>query len=260
MEEIRQIIELISKNYKLTERENKLIEYALSYPLNYPRVAKIVEMSIRNKLDKMTVLCFVIYQLIKNHPDQEEKVWENLSKEEKTMVADFKSIQNINQLTASEEVEDIKKLFLVMGKDLRVVMLKLFGVYYDISILNNPLSEEQKRFVMQVKEIHVPLSERLGLDNLKQAMNDNVVRLEYPEEYQRLKIAIESKQEENSKQLEITKSKIEALLKELNIKGEIQSRIKRVSSIFNKLHNKQLSLDQIYDILAMRVIVDSVEE
>jgi len=183
-----------------------------------------------------------------------------LTKDEKVLLADFQSISNINQLTTSEEVEDIKKMFLVMGKDLRVVMLKLFGVFYDISVLTLPLSQEQMGFVKQVKEIHVPLSERLGLDNLKQLMNDNVVRLEHPDEYNRLKIAIESKQEENAKQLELTKRKIENLLKELNIKGEIHSRIKKVSSIFNKLHNKQLTLDQIYDILAMRVIVESVEE
>ncbi|MBQ8908967.1 MAG: bifunctional (p)ppGpp synthetase/guanosine-3',5'-bis(diphosphate) 3'-pyrophosphohydrolase [Clostridia bacterium] len=261
MEEIaNRINKMIAENYQLTEREEKLAQYALSFSLNFPRIEKMIERSIDIKLDKTTIVCFLVYQLIKMNPEQEEKVVAKLNKEEQVLVTDFKSIKNINELTTSEEVEDIKKLFLVMGKDLRVVILKLFGVYYDVSILNNPLTEEEKGFVKQVKEIHMPLSERLGLDNLKQAMNDNVVRLEHPEEFERLTLAIESKREENIKQLEITKAKIENVLKELNIKGEIQSRIKRVSSIFNKLHNKQLSLDQIYDILAMRVIVQTVEE
>ena len=230
--EIKQIVEMIFNNYQLTDRERDLVDHSLSFPLNFARIGKIIELSINNKMDKTTIICFLVYQLIKSVPDQID-ICEKLEKDERVLLSDFQSISNINQLTTSEEVEDIKKLFLVMGKDLRVVMLKLFGVYYDISVLNLPLTQEQKGFVNQVKEIHVPLSERLGLDYLKQLMNDNVVRLEHPEEYHRLKIAIESKQEENAKQLELTKSKIENLLKELNIKGEIHSRIKKVSSIFN---------------------------
>lgn len=258
-EKANEIFSLIASSYQLEEKEEKILLQALSYPLDFSRIGKMIELSINSKLDKNTIIAFVVYQLAKFHSEEADKLIALLSQDAKDMVVDFKSIRNINSLTASEDVEDIKRLFLVMGKDIRVVMLKLFGVYYDISILNLPLTEEQKNFVQQVKEIHVPLSERLGLDSLKQAMNDNVVRLEYPEEYERLKQAIESKQKEHSQQLAITKKKIEGLLKDLNIKGEIHSRVKRISSIFNKLHNKQLSLDQIYDILAMRVIVENVE-
>ncbi|MBP3345193.1 MAG: bifunctional (p)ppGpp synthetase/guanosine-3',5'-bis(diphosphate) 3'-pyrophosphohydrolase [Clostridia bacterium] len=260
LNEAKQIFDLISQNAKLSEKENVLLDKALSYPLNFPRIEKIIELSVKNKLDKTTFVAFVIYQLYKVFPNEADALCEEVDDETKNMIADFKMIQDINRLTASEEVEDIKRMFLVMGKDLRVVIVKLFGVYYDVSILSLPLDQWQTTFLKQVKEIHVPLAERLGLDTLKQVMNDNVVRLEHPVEYERLKIAIESKAQEHQEQLALTKTKIEEILKELNINGEIHSRIKRISSIFNKLHNKQLSLDQVYDILAMRVIVNSVEE
>jgi GTP pyrophosphokinase len=259
-EKAKHIIELIKQNFQFSEEKISLIEKMLENDINYSRAEKIIEFIIRLKLDKSSLLAFINYQLYKVKPDLADEIAKNFDKGAQDMIADFKTIKDINQLTRSEEIEDIKRMFIVMGKDLRVVIIKLFGVYYDISILRLPLSPEQLDFVKQVKEIHVPLSERLGLDKLKQGLYDNVIRLEYPEEYERLKKTIENEKEENLHQLEITKNKISEILSELKIEGEIESRIKHISSIFNKLHNKQLELEQIYDILAMRVIVNTVEE
>ncbi len=256
----RQIISLLKNNFNFDENELNIVEKILTFDLNYSRISVIVELIVKTKLDKSSVLSFLTYQLYKVLPDEADKISSKMSKEVQDMINNFKTIKDINRLTASDEIEDIKRIFLVMGKDLRVVIIKLFGIYYDISILNNPLNESQKLFVRQVRDIHVPLSERLGLDKLKQILYDNVIRLEYPDEYLRLKSAIESKEEENRKQLELTKDKLQEILNDLKINGTIMSRIKHISSIFNKLHNKNLELSQIYDILAMRVIVGSVEE
>ena len=259
-ERVKQIKEIIKTNFKLTQEELSLVEEILSYDINYPRIKTISELIIKNKLDKSSILSFLSYQLYKVQPEKADELALKLNSEVREMISDFKTIKDINKLTQSEEIEDVKRMFLVLGKDLRVVMIKLFGVYYDISVLENPLSSSENLFLKQVKEIHVPLSERLGLDKLKQLLNDNVVRLEFPEEYYKLKETIESKRDENQKQLDITKSRIESILKDLKIEGKIESRIKHISSIFNKLHNKQTELSQIYDILAMRVIVNTAEE
>lgn len=257
---LKEIKEILSSNYSFSKEETDLINKMLEFDINFQRVKVILELIVLNKLDKSSVLAFLNYQLFKVEPDEADKIALEFNEEERAMIEDFKTIKDINQLTQSEEVEDIRRMFIVMSNDLRVVIIKLFGVYYDISILNNPISEEQSSFIRQVKEIHVPLAERLGLDNLKQRLYDHVVRIEHSEEYERLRKAIEAKQEENQKQLELAKEKISKMLTQLGIKGEIVSRIKHISSIFNKLHNKNLTLDQIYDILAMRVIVSTVEE
>ncbi len=255
-----QITSLLEKSYTFDENENGIIKEIFSGNMNFPRIKCIAELIINMKLDKTSMFAFLVYQYYKVEPQKAEILLDRLTKEEQEIVYDFKMIKDLNQLTPSEEIEDIKRLFLVMGKDLRVVIIKLFGIFYDISILNNPLDDAQKSFIKQVRDIHVPLSERLGLDKLKQMLYDNVIRLEYPEEYNRLKIAVESKEEENSKQLMITKAKLQAIIDDLKIDGQIMSRIKHISSIFNKLHNRNLELSQIYDILAMRVIVNTVEE
>lgn len=250
----------IYETFLFSEEEKSIIDKVLSCDLNFDRIYKIISLIIEMKLDKSSCLSFLVYQFYKIKNLDGDELSKKLSPEEQEMYKDFKSIKDISRLTRSEEIEDIKRMFIVMSRDLRIVIIKLFGIYYDISILNNPLTDEQKSFVKQVKDIHVPLSERLGLDKLKQNLYDNVIRIEHPNEYERLKRTIESEQEENSKQLELTKSKIQKILDDMKINGEIQSRIKHISSIFNKLHNKNLSINQIYDILAMRVIVNNIEE
>ena len=257
---INQLKEKINNNFKLTTKDKTIIDKILAYELNYDRLNVITNLIIDIKLDKASLIAFLCYQLYKVCPDEADKLSNNLSKEEKAMVEDYKTVKDINQLTLSEEIEDIRRMFLVMSHDMRVVMIKLAGIYYDISVLNLPLNENQWNFIKQVEEVHMPLAERLGLDQLKQNLYDNVIRLKYPEEYNNLKETVENKREENEQQLKITKAKLQTILNDLKINGEIVSRIKHVSSIFNKLHNKKLTLDQIYDILAMRVIVDTVEE
>ncbi len=252
--------EKISKNFKLNERDNEIIDEVLRHDLNFDRINVITKLIIDTRLDKSSLIAFLCYQLYKVYKQDGEALEAKLNEEERAMVEDYKTIKDINQLTLSEEIEDIRRMFLVMSNDMRVVIIKLCGIYYDISKLNLPLDENEWHFVKQVEDIHVPLAERLGLDKLKQNLYDNVIRLEHPSEYNRLKNTIESKRYENEEQLKITKQKIQSILDDLKINGEIVCRIKHVSSIFNKLHNKRLTLDQIYDILAMRVIVDTVEE
>ena len=257
---LARIKNIINSNYKFNEKEKETIDDILKHDLNYDRMLVILKFIVDLKLDKSSVLAFLCYQLYKSYPEDGENICLKLNDEQQKIVNDFKTIKDLNQLTLSEEIEDIRRMFIVMSNDMRVVIIKLAGIYYDISKMELPLDENNWRFVRQVRDIHVPLAERLGLDDLKQNLYDNVIRLEHPKEYNQLKEIIESKREENEKQLKITKEKIQNILDDLKIKGEIISRIKHISSIFNKLYNKRVSLDQIYDILAMRVIVDTVEE
>lgn len=257
---IDQIKENISSQMKLTQADKSVIDEILCEEMNLDRAKVVSDMILKMKLDKNSVIAFLTYQLFKVNEEKANQIEAKLNDDCKEMIETYKVIKDINQLTLSEEIEDIKRMFIAMSKDMRVVFIKLAGIYYDISVLSLPLDEKQRRFVQQVKEIHVPLAERLGFDSLKQDLADHVLRLLDPNEYERLREAVSSKYEENEKQLALTKQKIQKILDELKIKGEIVSRQKHISSIYNKLHSKNLRLNQIYDIIAMRVIVNTVEE
>ncbi len=250
----------IFSHVKLNINDKKLVNEMLCEEMNLERVDVITDMIISMKLDKDSVIAFLAYQLYKVDENKANEIEKKLNQDSIEMLEAYKIIKDISQLTLSEEIEDIKRMFIAMSKDMRVVYIKLAGIFYDISVLKLPLSEREKSFVKQVEEIHVPLAERLGFDRLKQDLADNVIRLLHPEEYKRLEETVASKYEENEKQLALTKSKIQKILDDLNIKGEIVTRQKHISSIYNKLHSKNLRINQIYDIIAMRVIVDTVEE
>ncbi len=257
---IEEIKQKITSYLVLSSKDNKILNELLQPSLNLARCNGIIDSLINLKLDKPSFMSFLCYQLYKVDEGLSLKIEQSLTSEEKKMVETFKLIKDINKITQSDEADDIRNMFLAISKDVRVVLIKLAGILYDISKLNPPLDNDDKRFVSQVREIHVPLSERLGLDYLKLGMDDNVIRLEHTEEYNALKQTLDLKKSENDAQLELTKSKIFEALQELNIKGEIYTRQKHISSIFKKLHNKNLSFDQIYDLVAMRVIVETVEE
>lgn len=250
----------IFSHVKLNINDKKLVNEMICEEMNLERVDVITDMIISMKLDKDSVIAFLAYQLYKVDENKANEIEKKLNQDSIEMLEAYKIIKDISQLTLSEEIEDIKRMFIAMSKDMRVVYIKLAGIFYDISVLKLPLSEREKSFVKQVEEIHVPLAERLGFDRLKQDLADNVIRLLHPEEYKRLEETVASKYEENEKQLALTKSKIQKILDDLNIKGEIATRQKHISSIYNKLHSKNLRINQIYDIIAMRVIVDTVEE
>ena len=257
---INKILDKITSSIEISEKDLALIKDILCEEMNLPRCYSILDFIFEMRLDKNSAVAFLLYQLYKVKPERAEKLKEEINSEENSMYETYKQIRDISDLTLSEDVEDIKNMFLALSKDIRVVVIKLAGILYDIKHINPPLSESQKKFITQVRDIHVPLSERLGFDKLKLALDDNVIRLEDPIGYKTLADNLEEKKEENEKQLELTKSRIQDILVDLGIKGEIQYRVKHISSIYKKLNAQKKRLTQIYDLLAMRVIVNTVEE
>lgn len=254
------IIEKIQKKFKLLDKDKTLLDRLLDERLDFDRISEILDFIIELKLDKSAVIGFLIYQLHKIDKASAESLQNQLTSDEKVIYSGFKSLKDMRYLTKAEEADDIRRLFIGLGKDLRVVVIKLAGILYDVKHLQTPLSKIDADFVSNVKEVFAPLAERLGLSEMKSVMEDYCFKYQNPEMYNSLIESLEKTQEENEKQIEITTKRLRAILHELGIKGEIQARQKHVSSIFRKLKMKNVTLAQIYDLIAMRVLVRTVEE
>ena len=254
------IIEKIQKKFKLLDKDKTLLDRLLDERLDFDRISEILDFIIELKLDKSAVIGFLIYQLHKVDKASAESLQNQLTSDEKVIYSGFKSLKDMRYLTKAEEADDIRRLFIGLGKDLRVVVIKLAGILYDVKHLQTPLSKIDADFVSNVKEVFAPLAERLGLSEMKSVMEDYCFKYQNPEMYNSLIESLEKTREENEKQIEITTKRLRAILHELGIKGEIQARQKHVSSIFRKLKMKNVTLAQIYDLIAMRVLVRTVEE
>ena len=111
-----------------------------------------------------------------------------------------------------------------------------------------------------VKEIYAPLSARLSLNELKNKMEDAAFKFFEPAMYEKLSLDERLNKEERKEQVKIIIEKIQKALTEMGIKGKVYGREKHLASVYNKLKQKQLTLGQIYDLMAVRVIVDTIEE
>lgn len=251
---------MIFKNFNLDSKEKEIVEKIVCEKMDLKRCDGIIKTMLSLRLANDSLLSFLCYQLYKVEPEKADLISKELRDDAFEMFETFKIIKDITQLAKSEEAEDIRNMFLALSKDLRVVIIKLSGIMFDIEKLTPPLNTSQKSFVKNVRNIFAPLCERLGLGKMKSNMEDHCLRNEKPKVFNELSSNIVLKKEDNQKQILITKAKLEEMLKELKIEGEIQFRQKHISSVFKKLQVKKVNLGQIYDLIAMRVLVESVDD
>ncbi len=254
------LIEKVLKNYKLQEKDKALIERLVDEEMDIPRCEEILDFIIELKLDKSSIIGFLGYQLFKVKPETADELSKSFTKDELSIYNGFKNLKDIRYVSKTEEAEDIRKMFLGLGNDIRVVIIKLAGILYDVKHLSLPLNDADKDFVANVKQVFAPLAERLGLSSMKSYMEDYCFKLQEPVMYHALLDELNRQQQSNEKQIEITKVRLQGILDDLGVQGEIQSRQKHVSSIFRKIKAQNVTMAQIYDLIAMRVLVNTVED
>lgn len=255
-----QLLARIYEKFSLSDKEKKLIENCLVDSINLERLATVVDTMIEYHIQSEVLVAYVLFQCFKVNEELAESNLNSLTENQKKLYESFKILRDVSALTKSGEAEDIRRLFIAICQDMRVVIVKFATILFDLKLIKNPMSEENKLFVQMVRDIFAPLAERLGLFLFKSEFEDYCFELLEPEAYQQLKNNALMKTEDNQKQIEITRVKLNQILNELKIEGEIQARQKHFYSVYKKLVKKNISLGKIYDLLAMRVLVPTVED
>ena len=160
-----------------------------------------------------------------------------------------------------QQAENIRKMILALSQDIRVIFIKLADRLHNMKTLSAVPPQKQKRIALETAEIYAPLAHRLGMANLAGELEDLAFFYLHPSEYEWLEKNIKDKYEEREKYLEKIKLITEKTLKENNIKPlKIDFRTKRYSSLYKKLFRYNMNLDEVYDLVALRIIVKTVEE
>lgn len=157
---------------------------------------------------------------------------------------------------------DHQKILLAMAKDIRVVLVKLVDRLHNMRTLSahNDI-EKQKRIAKETLDLYAPLAHRLGMYRFKAELEDISLKYLNEAEYKRISEAVMHKKSEREKDIDEMISQIEEILKDHNVTGyEIKGRIKNIYSIYKKIMQKGRSIEDIYDLLALRIVVDSVED
>lgn len=211
--------------------------------------------------DAETIVAGLLHDTIEDGTVTKEELEKEFGKQIAFMVEGVTKLGKLKYRGVKRHVESLRKLFVAMSEDIRVIMIRLADRLHNVRTLNFLPAEKQKRIALETLEIYAPLANRLGVWRLKGMLEDASFPYAYPEEYKKVVTLRKTKGKETVKRLE----KIyRTLQKELAARGledfTIDYRVKYLYSLYAKLLRKNMNIDEIYDISALRIIVRTIDE
>lgn len=269
---MRTVIDKINDGYTDEERQQliKAYHYAEKMHENQKRASgepyfthpcAVAEILVDLGLDAPTVAAAFLHDVIEDTPATPEDIKKEFGEEVYHLVDGVTKLDKIKfQSHEEEDAENFRKIFVAMAKDVRVIIIKLADRLHNMRSLNYLSNERQQRIARETLDIFTPLAGRLGISQVKCELEDLCLKYLDPEAYEYLATNIHQKLGERKKFVDTVVAKLKKMLEEHGINGEVVGRPKHFYSIYKKMKNKGLTLDQIYDLTAVRVIVDEIEE
>lgn len=219
-------------------------------------------LGILNKLytDDSTMVAGLFLNLVRNNIVTIDELETEFSKEVGNLVSQVLKIDKYDTDDREAEVEMLRNMLVAIAKDIRVIMIKLADILYLARNLKILDEAGQKQLHKQIQDIYAPLSARLGFNFIKSELQNLNLKFLKPKEYTALEKELSHNSEKREAQIKITCDKLRKECKAMNIEAEVYGRVKNISSIYNKIQDKKCSINQIYDLTAVRVICKTVDE
>ena len=212
-------------------------------------------------LDAATVAAAFLHDVIEDTPVSEGDIKKEFGEEVLELVVGVTKLEKIQFNSKEEEqAENFRKIFVAMAKDIRVIIIKLADRLHNMRSLNFLSIERQQRMARETLEIYAPLAHRLGISQIKCELEDLCLKYLEPEFYEYLSINIEERLKETLELVDHVVDEVKIMLNDSNVSGEVFGRKKHLYSIYRKMKERNKTLDQIYDLVAIRVIVNTVDE
>ncbi len=213
------------------------------------------------QLDRDAIIAGLLHDVIEDTKAGRKEVSELFSDDVAMLVEGVTKLDKI-QFTSKEEqqIESLRKMFLAMAKDIRVILIKLADRLHNMRTLKNVAPEKQRIKARETLEVYAPLAHRLGISQIKSELEDLSLRHLDSVAYYEIAESIKKKKSEREAYIADINETIINKMQELGIHGIISGRPKSIYSIFRKMYAQNKSIDEIYDLFAVRVIVDSINE
>ncbi len=252
---------LIEKAYKVADKAHegqcrKSGEPYIMHPICVAIILAELEM------DKETIIAGLLHDVIEDTAVTKEELAKEFSPEVAELVDGVTKLTqlNLSQDKIEIQAENLRKMFLAMAKDIRVIIIKLADRLHNLRTLQYQSPAKQKEKARETMDIYAPIAHRLGISKIKVELDEICMQYLYHDVYFDLKRQIDESLSEREDFINEMVSEVKEYIKEAGIEAEIDGRVKHIFSIYKKMVTQNKTLDQIYDIFALRVKVDTVRD
>lgn len=219
------------------------------------------------EMDKETIVAGLLHDVVEDTIMTDEEIKEQFGPDVALLVD---GVTKLEQLPLSREgaddsrlemqAENLRKMFLAMAKDIRVILIKLADRLHNMRTLKHMPPEKQQRIARETMDIYAPIAQRLGISKIKVELDDLSLKYLEPEVYYDLVDKIAVRKSVREKYIQSIVDEVSEHIRNAGIKAHVDGRVKHFFSIYKKMKNQHKTLDQIYDLFAVRIIVDTVKD
>ena len=254
-------ISMIEKAYKIAYEAHEGQKRKSGEPyIIHPLCVAIILADL--ELDKETIVAGLLHDVVEDTVMTTEEITKEFGAEVALLVDGVTKLGQPSYSADKVEVqaENLRKMFLAMAKDIRVILIKLADRLHNMRTLKYMKPEKQKEKARETMDIYAPLAQRLGISKIKVELDDLSLKYLEPEVYYDLVEKIALRKTERQKFVDGIVAEVRAHIEKAGIKAQIDGRVKHFFSIYKKMVNQDKTLDQIYDLFAVRIIVDTVKD
>ena len=261
-------ISLIEKAYNLARKahENQVRKSGEPYII-HPLCVAIILADL--EMDKETIAAGLLHDVIEDTIMTEDEIREEFGKDVALLVDGVTKLEQLKFTSENGDktldrlemqAENLRKMFLAMARDIRVIIIKLADRLHNMRTLKYKSPESQVRIARETMEIYAPIAQRLGISKIKVELDDLSLKYSEPEAYYDLVDKIAARKSEREAYIQGIVDEVREHIVNAGIKAQIDGRVKHFFSIYKKMKNQNKTIDQIYDLFAVRIIVDSVKD
>ncbi len=214
------------------------------------------------EMDRETLVAGLLHDIVEDTPMTKEEVAEEFGEEVALLVDGVTKLTQLNydQDKIEVQAESLRKMFLAMAKDIRVIIIKLADRLHNMRTLRFMKPEKQKEKARETMDIYAPIAQRLGISKIKIELDDLALKYLKPDVYAGLVEGIQMNRDSREKFIKKLEGEVGSYIENAGIKAEISGRVKHFFSIYKKMVNQDKTIEQVYDLFAIRIIVDTVKD
>lgn len=223
----------------------------LTHPL------QVAEILAKMRLDPVTVAVGLLHDTVEDTLATQQEIREQFGTEIEELVSGLTKISKMEfQSQEERQAENFRKMLLAMSKDIRIILIKLADRVHNMRTLKYMDDSARRRVSRETLDIYAPLAHRIGINWIKQELEDKAFEALYPEAASEIQEKVKGTRKQREKYVDEVQRRMQSVLTESGIRAEVTGRLKELYSLFQKMQEQHLTLDEVYDQIAFRVVLD----